>query len=287
MQILLAEHSGFCFGVERAIKIVEDTANSKENVFTLGPIIHNPQVVESLNDKGVNVADDIDNIDKCKTVIVRSHGIPKQKFNKLTQKTPNIVDATCPFVKKAHKAADTLDDDDYKIVILGEKDHPEVEGIVSYVKGKYYIVSNEEDVKQLPMIDKCGLIAQTTQNKEVFNKVKAELKKKTNELKVINTICNATTLRQETAKILAKQVDLMLVIGGKNSANTTRLYKICSEICINTYHIETKAEIEDSFFDDNIEKVGITAGASTPKYLIDEVIEYIKEVDHARKHISK
>jgi 4-hydroxy-3-methylbut-2-enyl diphosphate reductase len=286
MQILLAEHAGFCFGVERAIKIVEDTASSKDNVLTLGPIIHNPQVVNSLLQRGVFVAEDIKDVVKDNTVIVRSHGIPKEKFEELTQKTNKVVDATCPFVKKAHAAASKLDDDDFTIVILGEKDHPEVEGIISYVKGDYYVVSDEEDVKKLPFEDRYGLIAQTTQNNIVFERVKEELKKRCNSLKIINTICNATTLRQETAKILAKQVDLMLVIGGKNSANTTRLYKICQEICVNTYHIETKDDLEPNYFE-NIDKVGITAGASTPKYLIDEVIEYIKEVDHARKHISK
>ena len=133
---------------------------------------------------------------------------------------------------------------------------------------------------------KCGLIAQTTQSMDTFDRVFRALESKCNEIRKISTICNATTLRQETAKMLAKQVDLMLVIGGKNSANTTRLYKICSEICLNTYHIETKSEIKKSYFK-NIEKVGITAGASTPKYLIDEVVNYIKEVDHAREHISQ
>lgn len=286
MQIFLAEHAGFCFGVERAIRIVEDTANTESKVSTLGPIIHNPQVVSCLSAKGVSVTKNIDNVAEEDTVIVRSHGITKKSFEKLKQHTSKVVDATCPFVKKAHTAASALDIDGYTIIILGEADHPEVEGIVSYVKGKYYIVADEMEVSSLPKMDKCGLIAQTTQNKEVFEKVKEQLAEQCKSVKVINTICNATTLRQKTAKMLAKQVDLMLVIGGKNSANTTRLFKICNEICLSAYHIETKDDLKLTYFS-NIEKVGITAGASTPKYLIDEVVEYIKEVDHAREHISQ
>ncbi len=286
MQILLAEHAGFCFGVERAIKIVEDTATDRDNVVTLGPIIHNPQVVEKLKRKGVDATENIANITNEKTVIVRSHGIPKEVQRNIKERTPNLVDATCPFVKKAHGAAATLSDESYDVIIFGEKDHPEVEGIISYVEGRYFVVSSCEDVKQIPKLNKCGLIAQTTQNMEIFSCIKRELKEKCNELKIINTICNATTLRQEAAKMLAKQVDLMLVIGGKNSANTTRLFKICSEICQKTYHIETKDEIELSYFD-GVDKIGITAGASTPKYLIDEIIEFIKEVDNAGKHISQ
>jgi 4-hydroxy-3-methylbut-2-enyl diphosphate reductase len=286
MKIFLAEHAGFCFGVERAIKIVEDTASEKENVVTLGPIIHNPQVVENLKRRGVDATECIENISYENTVIVRSHGIPKNVQKNIKEKTQNLVDATCPFVKKAHGAATALSDESYDVVIFGEKDHPEVEGIISYVNGRYFVVSSCEDVKQIPNLNKCGLIAQTTQNMTIFNCIKKELEKKCNELKVINTICNATTLRQEAAKMLAKQVDLMLVIGGKNSANTTRLFKICSEICRKTYHIETKDEISISYFD-GVDKIGITAGASTPKYLIDEIIEFIKEVDNARKHISQ
>ena len=286
MQILLAEHAGFCFGVERAIKIVEDTASEKENVVTLGPIIHNPQVVENLKKRGVNATESLNEISKDNTVIIRSHGVPKDTQKNIKQKTNNLVDATCPFVKKAHGAASTLSDESYDVVIFGEKDHPEVEGIISYVQGRYFVVSSEEDIKKIPKLNKCGLIAQTTQNMDIFSNIKKHLERKCNELKVINTICNATTLRQEAAKMLAKQVDLMLVIGGKNSANTTRLFKICSEICRNTYHIETKDEIELSYLD-GVNKIGITAGASTPKYLIDEIIEFIKEVDNARKHISQ
>jgi len=283
MNIIIADYSGFCFGVERAVNIVEDTAKlyNYKNVYTLGPIIHNPQLVSRLEEKGIRVKDSVQSVNGKETIIVRSHGIPKKEFLTLKDSNANIVDATCPFVTRAQQQAEMLTKEGYFLVIFGEKDHPEVKGIVSYSIGEYMIVENEEEAeKNIDFKEKIGAIAQTTQNKTNFNKIVEVLKGRCKELKVINTICNATTLRQEAAKKVALISDLMYVIGGKNSGNTTRLYEICKKICPKIFHIETKDEI-------NIEdlrgakNIGITAGASTPKYLIEEVIQFLKEVENA------
>lgn len=282
MKIYLADYAGFCFGVERAINIVKEQSSIKNNVRTLGPIIHNPQVVKQFEDEGVLVESNADTLGDSHSVVLRSHGVTKDIYEQLKKNNVEIIDATCPFVNKAHEEAAKLSRDGYDIVVLGEADHPEVKGIVSYIKGKYHIVSDENDVENIDLNSKVGLIAQTTQNKEVFECVKRALERKAESLKVVNTICNATSLRQHAAKKLAKFVDLMLVIGGKNSGNTTRLYKICKELCLNTYHVETAAELTKDMFD-NVENVGITAGASTPDFLIKEVLEYIDEVNDARE----
>lgn len=280
MNIYLADYAGFCFGVERAINIVEEQAENKSEVKTLGPIIHNPQIVSKFEKEGVTVVESSESLTEDNTVVLRSHGITKETYEALVDKKVDIVDATCPFVNKAHQEAAKLSKDGYTVVILGEKNHPEVKGIVSYIKENFLVISDESDLKSVNLGPKVGLIAQTTQDKKVFERVKGWLEGHNFDLKVVNTICNATTLRQDAAKKLAQFVDLMLVIGGKNSGNTTRLYNICKKLCNNTLHIETSAELEKNMFE-NIENIGITAGASTPDFLIKDVIEYINEVNDA------
>jgi len=277
MEIYIADNAGFCYGVERAVGMVEKTAEETRNVCTLGPIIHNPQVVQSLSDKGVDVCKDISALDDDSTVVIRSHGVPKQSYNKLDDKKAKVVDATCPFVKKAQKAAQMLSSGGNTVILFGEKEHPEVESIVSFVEGDYHIVSGVDEATALPDIDKCGVLAQTTQSSDVFEKIIDVLRGKCGQLIIEKTICNATYMRQSSAIELAKKVDIMIVIGGKNSANTTRLYNICRELCPETYHIETKDELNIENFA-SMEAIGITAGASTPGYLIQEVLEYLEEV---------
>jgi len=277
VDIYIADHAGFCFGVERAVSLVEDTSKNNSGVFTLGPIIHNPQIVKSLADKGVCVCSDSDELEKGNTVVIRSHGVTKDTYGKLSEKDVSVVDATCPFVKKAQSSAKKLGENGSTVVVYGEKDHPEVKSIVSFIDSDYEIVSDEHEAENLPFREKYALVAQTTQNSESFDKIAEILKTRCEKLTITNTICNATTLRQASAIELAKKVDKMIVIGGKNSGNTTRLYEICKRICPETYHIETKDELRNKIFEDN-GKVGITAGASTPGYLVEEVIEFLKEV---------
>ena len=279
MEILVARHAGFCFGVERAIDIVESAADSGEQIATFGPIIHNPQVVNNFASKGICSVNNMDEINKDTAVIVRSHGIEKQVFEKLKEKSKQVIDATCPFVQKAQKAASELSKSCDKVIILGESDHPEVKGIISYINGDYIVIEKLEDVIDFEFQERYGFVAQTTQNQEVFKAIAEVLATKCNELLTAKTICSATERRQEAALEVASLVEVMIVIGGKNSANTTRLYRLCKEICKNTYHIETEQEINASMIK-GFNKIGITAGASTPVELITKVREYILEVGH-------
>lgn len=273
MKVFLAEHAGFCFGVERAVSLVEETSGIKSNVCTLGPIIHNPQVVKRFSERGVRVCQSPDDLNSENTVIIRSHGVTRNTYRRLKEKKIDTVDATCPFVKKAQKSAGDFSESGYTVVVFGEKEHPEVESIVSFINGNCYVISSEAEAEALAEQDMCALVAQTTQNKDAFSRIAEILQKKSRLFEAAHTICSATNKRQSAAIELAKKVDAMVVIGGKNSANTTRLSLICSELCPRTYHIETAEELEGIAFEQE-DTIGITAGASTPGDLIKEVIEY-------------
>lgn len=277
MQILVARHAGFCFGVERAIDIVKKASEENDNVVTFGPIIHNPQVVNDLAAKGVSTIKSLDEVKKNMSVVIRSHGIEKKEALYLEETAGKVIDAACPFVQKAQKAAGELSKKCDYIVILGEQEHPEVKGIISYIDIDYKVIEKADEVENLPYIKTYGFLAQTTQNQEVFKSVEQLLRNKCDELIIAKTICSATEHRQAAAIEVASKVEVMIVVGGKNSANTTRLYHLCKEICPNTFHVETEAELNAEMFS-NVEKVGLTAGASTPKYLLERVREYIYEV---------
>ncbi|MDP8227504.1 MAG: 4-hydroxy-3-methylbut-2-enyl diphosphate reductase [Candidatus Celaenobacter polaris] len=280
MKIETAKHSGFCFGVKRAIQIADETAQNNKKTVTLGPIIHNPQIVEFLMKKGLHSVDDIEDIID-ETVIIRSHGITAENYKLLVEKGLNIVDATCPFVKKAQEYAQKLTKDGYQLYILGEKDHPEVEALLSYIDNSAFVVADPDADFPKPSKRKVALIAQTTQSEEKFERLAKKLIHVSEELYVVKTICNATILRQETTKNLAKKVDIMIVIGGKNSANTTRLAEIARAEGCKTFHIETEDELKDVWFKD-VDNVGISAGASTPNWIIDSVKEKIKKINETK-----
>lgn len=277
MQVKVARHAGFCFGVERAIDIVKKASEENNNVVTFGPIIHNPQVVSDLESKGVSTIKSLDEVDDNMSVVIRSHGIEKQEALYLEKNAGKVIDAACPFVQKAQKAAEKLSKECDFIVILGEADHPEVKGIISYIDIDYKVIENINEIDDLEFKEKYGFLAQTTQNQDVFKEIENMLKSKCNELVVAKTICSATEHRQSAAIEVASNVEVMIVVGGKNSANTTRLYHLCKEICPKTYHVETEKELNADMFL-NVENVGLTAGASTPKYLLEKVREYIYEV---------
>ncbi len=279
MKVILAENAGFCFGVKRALKIAFESANkSNIPIYSLGPLIHNPQQVELLAQKGVHEISDIEELKKGDVLIIRSHGTSPEIIEKAKSKGIEIVDATCPFVVNAQKYAQTLYKEGYQVVIVGEGEHPEVIGIMGHVENKAWIVEKPDDVDKLPRNQKIGVIAQTTQSFENFRAVVSAIMEKSNELRIYNTICHATAQRQESALELAKKVDLMIVIGGHNSANTTRLASLCKDFGVTTYHIETSDEIEELWFK-GVQKVGITAGASTPEWIIEDVIEKISKVN--------
>ncbi len=279
MEIIVAKSAGFCFGVKRATKMAFEASSAHQRICSLGPIIHSPQVVEELAAKGVRVVRKVDEIERG-AVIIRSHGVTAGEMKQIRERELPVVDATCPFVKKAQEYAAHLAAQGYMVIIVGEADHPEVEGIVSYAaSGQVRVVANAEEAAALPRMGRIGVIAQTTQSFDNLRQVAGICLEKAKELHVFNTICNATSVRQDEAAEIARRVDVMLVIGGFNSANTTRLAQLCRELCPGTHHIETAGEISPEWFS-AARRVGITAGASTPRWLIDQVCSRVDEISH-------
>ncbi len=274
MKVLLAKHSGFCYGVKRAIKILEELAKKTDKkIYTYGPIIHNPQEVERLKKLGIEPVDNLHSVSPG-ILVIRSHGAPVHVYEEARKLGFEIVDATCPFVKKVHEYAKILKKEGYKVILIGEKKHPEVLAITESIDG-IKVIENEEEAKALKKIDKAGVVVQTTFSKKHFKEIIKELSEKIKELKVINTICDATDLRQKHALELAKNVDIMIVIGGRNSANTRRLYELIKESGKKVYHIETADEIQKEWFN-GVKNVGVTAGASTPDWIISSVIKKLE-----------
>lgn len=268
MEVILAEHLGFCYGVKRAIEIARQNASTDGTSSTLGPIIHNPQMVERLKNEGVGTVSSLDEMEDG-LVIIRSHGVGPKVYEEAESRGLELVDATCPHVKKAQLSAKLLSEEGYTVVIVGEKNHPEVKSIFEWTEQNAYIIETEAEVDALPSIGKLGIVSQTTFSGEKFRSIVSCLLEKSREIKILRTICTATDLRQASALELAKNVDVMIVVGGKNSANTSRLAQLCATKC-KTYHIETVAELQDEWLD-HVNKIGITAGASTPDWIIKEV----------------
>jgi 4-hydroxy-3-methylbut-2-enyl diphosphate reductase len=276
MQVKLAKQAGYCYGVERALKLTDEAIKeNKKPIFTLGPIIHNPQVVDSLRKQGVEPIEGIDKV-KSGTIILRTHGVDPLIVKEAKGKGLDVVDATCPFVAKAQRRAAALMQEGRTIVIVGERNHPEVEALLACVSHKAVVIENVSDLKGIRLSPKVGVVVQTTQSEETLKQIVAELVIRTQDLKVFNTICHATGQRQKAAVELAKHVDIMLVVGGKNSANTTRLAKLCIATGTPTYHIETFSEIKNSWLN-GVGVVGVTAGASTPDWILKEVVDYLEK----------
>ncbi|MCL1971415.1 MAG: 4-hydroxy-3-methylbut-2-enyl diphosphate reductase [Endomicrobia bacterium] len=273
--IRIADKSGFCFGVKRAISLAEKTADLHKKVYTLGPIIHNPQEVERLDKQGIKTLKDA-KIVKSGIIILRTHGIPLPLHEELKKKkSVEIIDATCPFVKRAQDIVKDLSGKDETIVIVGERVHPEVVALVSYGNGKCVVIENVQEAQNLKADGDLNIVSQTTQTPENFDSIVKCLKKRY-KVKVFNTICKATFDRQQSAEKLAKTVDLMIVIGGKNSGNTTRLAEICCAKT-KTYHIEKADDMKKSWFK-NKNTIGLTAGASTPYWIIQQVQRRVEAI---------
>ena len=273
MSVRIARNSGFCFGVKRAIKVALKTSKNNHEIVTLGPIIHNPQMVAKLESQNIFKVDSIEQI-KGRPTIIRSHGIKKEILEELEKNNIEIINATCPYVSKTQDYAKSLSEDGYDLIILGDRDHPEVKALRSYVDKEVMIVANADELiyKQFK---KVGIISQTTRRVEDLQELVKKLVPRCHEMRVINTICNATTIRQNSTLVLAKESDVMIVVGGKNSSNTKMLAKIC-ESFVKTYHIETACEIDKGWFKDK-QDIGLTAGASTPDWVIVEVYNEILE----------
>ena len=279
MKIKLAKHSGFCFGVKRAVNLALSTVqkNGGKNIYTLGPLIHNPQVIQELERKGIRNAAPGARIGSG-IVLVCSHGMHPDILARLRRKKIKVVDATCPFVKKIEYIVLRLKKEKIPIIIVGDKDHPEVKAITGYAGRRALVIDQEEDARRLPPLPKIGVVAQTTQSEEKFAAVCRALKKKAGEVRIFNTICDATKKRQQEALKLARQVEKIVIVGGYNSANTKRLVNLCRELGKPTLHIEEASELTRRFFR-GVRKVGVMAGASTPDWIIAEVIGKIKTME--------
>lgn len=278
MEIKVAEHTGFCFGVKRAIRLAEAELDKSKTLYSVGPIIHNPQVVEELSNKGLKAVKDLDGV-KDGIFLIPSHGVGPTVIEEAHQKGLRLVNATCPFVMKPQELIKALRKEDYKILIVGRSPHPEIKAFIDCARGKAEVISSSEEAKKLNLGGmKVSVIAQTTQSqKHYLEIVSILLDKDCSELRIFNTICNATVKRQEATRLLAEEVDLVLVIGGRNSSNTSRLAKICEDLGKEVHHIEDKNELKPEWFMDK-QSVGISSGASTPDWIVKEVVDRLKEL---------
>jgi len=268
---------GFCFGVKKSVSLAQDTLKEKkDNLYMLGSIINNPQVIEYFAKEGVKVVDGLDEVPEESTIITRAHGISPTILKKAYQKKISVVDTTCPYVRKVQKIAHYLCEKDYFIVIYGDKKHPEVLSLLDMIQNNALVINSIPDAKKIPTKKKIGFISQTTKNIFDFYELASALLNRTEELRIFNTICKSTTERQKSVLELANKVDVMLVVGGKESANTTRLAEISKNQGVKTYHIETKNQLKYKWFHPK-DKVGITSGASTPDWVTNKVMDKLKE----------
>ena len=279
MEVILAEHAGFCFGVKRAVEQVYEQAATGKPIYTYGPIIHNEEVVKDLENRGVHVLNSEEELKTVTegTVVIRSHGVPKAICEEIEQQGLECVDATCPFVKRIHNIVEKESNAGKRIVIIGNAGHPEVEGIMGWSKVPATVIESIEEAENFTAADdeEICIVSQTTFNYNKFQDMVEIFKKKGYNVSVVNTICNATEVRQTEARKIAAQVDVMIVIGGNHSSNTRKLYEICMQECKNTYFIQTLDDLQLDL-PKSVRLVGITAGASTPNKIIEEVQNYVR-----------
>jgi 4-hydroxy-3-methylbut-2-enyl diphosphate reductase len=279
VEILLAKEMGFCWGVRRAISMMEKAASEHGQIISLGPIVHNPQVVAALAEKGVQVTGSIDGVNSVPLAIA-AHGVGPKVLAEAKAKGLDIIDTTCPIVVRSQRWAKKMAEDGFTVIVYGDADHREVKGVLNWAQGKGSALT-EEDVPSLPreLLSRVAIIPQTTQNPARFaafiSRLLHEHLAQISELQVVNTLCNVTASQQAAARQLAQTVELMLVIGGHNSANSRHLAEVCREVGVETHHIETAAELEEEWLPGR-ERVGITAGASTPDWSVEEVIRCMR-----------
>ena len=276
MKIELASSYGFCFGVKRAIKIAEEHPGSK----TYGPLIHNKDEINRLKEGfDIGLAESMEDVNVEDSIVIRTHGIPKKELALLKAQDTAIIDATCPYVTTPQQDVEKMSKEGYSIVIFGDKNHPEIKGVVSYAEKAEdaFIVLDAAELDDLPLKSKVAVVAQTTRKPEDFIKITSALILKHKEVRVFNTICNATFENQDAAADLAAKADVMVVIGGKHSSNTKQLHSICKDYCDDSYLIENKSELKKEWFTDK-KLCGISAGASTPDWIVQNVINEIQKI---------
>jgi len=274
MEIKLAKSYGFCFGVKRAIKIAENSKNAS----TIGPLIHNNEEIKRLKANfNVDTLEDASQAGGLKRAIIRTHGITKDDMRALKNSGTEVIDATCPYVTKPQEICEQMSEEGYDVVIFGDSNHPEVKGVQSYAVNGAKVINSVEDLKKVRLNNKIAIVAQTTRKVEEFLNIVSYLTANYKEVRVFNTICNATFENQDAAKELSKEADVMIVIGGKNSSNTKQLVSIAKENCNESFLIENEKELENEWFE-NKKLCGITAGASTPDWIIEKVIGKISKI---------
>lgn len=283
MEVRLADCAGFCFGVKRAVDTVYEQLKNGKTIYTYGPIVHNEEVVRELAEKGVRVLESKEELKSLKagenipTVIIRAHGVAKEIYDIMEANGLECIDATCPFVKKIHRIVEQKSTEGYHVIVVGDPKHPEVEGIVGWCQGPVTVLETPEQAENFVKTEgeKLCIVSQTTYNYNKFQYIVEIFEKKGYNDSVVNTICNATEERQQSAKAIAAEADVMIVIGGKHSSNSRKLYEICQRECVHTYFIQT---LDDLHLDlpKAVRLVGITAGASTPNKLIEEVQNYVR-----------
>lgn len=275
MEIKLAKNYGFCFGVKRAIKIAENSPNAS----TIGPLIHNNEEIKRLKDNfNVQTLENIKAVKDEEKAIIRTHGITRDDFSELKKKNIEVIDATCPYVTKPQQICKEMSEKGYHIVIFGDENHPEVRGVRSYAKNSVDVVLHVKELQKIPHNSKIAVVSQTTRKIEEFMKIIDHLVKYYKEVRVFNTICNATFENQDAARELANEADVMVVVGGKNSSNTKQLYTISKDFCESSYLIESEKELEKEWFFDK-KLCGVTAGASTPDWIIQKVVAKISKIE--------
>ncbi|HLL72182.1 MAG TPA: 4-hydroxy-3-methylbut-2-enyl diphosphate reductase [Pyrinomonadaceae bacterium] len=283
MQVLLAEEYGFCFGVERAVEMVEDALSQGATVRTLGPLIHNTQEIQRLESHGVATIERPADVEGEVTAVIRAHGVTPQVQRELEARASHVVDATCPFVTKVQKLAERAAAEGRDVVVVGNPDHPEMIGVVGYAPNNSHVVRDANDVANLPALHAPLVVSQTTIKLSTFLEAAEAVRAKSDsEPQIVNTICSATRDRQDAARALATHVEAFYVIGGKHSSNSLKLLSVCKEGCARSFLIETPEEIDAEDLR-GLSRVGVTAGASTPNWLIEQVVARLREIGEAQK----
>jgi 4-hydroxy-3-methylbut-2-enyl diphosphate reductase len=278
MKVLLADEYGFCFGVERAVEMVEDSLDKKETVRTLGPLIHNEQEMQRLGEHGVSTITQPVQIKRGETAVIRAHGVTPDVQKELEEKASKVVDATCPFVTRVQRLASRAAEENRHVIVVGNPDHPEMIGVKGYAPEHAFIIKDETEVAGLPKLNNPLVVSQTTiKAKTFFDTAEAIKQVAVGETQVVNTICSATRDRQDAARALAGEVDAFYVIGGDHSSNSRKLLTVCKEQCEKSFLIQTEEDINAEDLR-GVENVGVTAGASTPKWLIDKVVKHLEKI---------
>jgi 4-hydroxy-3-methylbut-2-enyl diphosphate reductase len=281
MEIKLAKEMGFCFGVRRGISLVERVAQERGPIQTLGSLVHNRQVIERMAALGILQVDSLDEV-QGKALVIATHGVPRAILDEAKGRGLDVIDATCPYVRAIHDKVSGMHEAGFQVIVFGDEGHTEVVGIVGWTEGQAIVIRNRDDLENLSLARKVGIVAQTTKNLHEYESIVKRLVERclaaSLELRVHNTICSATAERQDAVLELASSVDAVLVVGGRNSANTARLAEICRSKSVPTYHIETAREISPSWFA-HYSCIGITAGASTPDWVIQEVVDTMKALE--------